>query len=55
MVITRNKDGSWSAYSRFMGKRFVVDAETIGAVHRTMYLLINRHYRDLEEKRRVIS
>ena len=34
-----------------MGKRFVVDAETVGAVHRTMYLLINRHYRDLEEKR----
>ena len=55
MVITRNKDGSWSAFSRFMGKRFVVDADTIGAVHRTMFLMIKKHYREIEEKKYVVS
>lgn len=54
MLLTRNKDGSWSAFSRFMGKRFVVDAETMASAMRQMMREIKKHYREMEVQNRVI-
>ena len=50
MVISRNTDGSYSAFQNFMGKRFVIESESMAEAMTLLIYAINRHYREMRSK-----